>query len=325
MENIIAPIDRKILEKELTVEKFVRCTNYNENLIFSVTHQDSPNVMMEIGRLREVAFRAAGGGTGKKADIDDYDTAETPYHQLIVWDPEEGEIIGGYRYIVTKEAPKDENGMPLLATSRLFHYSDEFKNNYLPYLIELGRSFVQPNFQSTKSARKGIFALDNLWDGLGALVANNPDVKYFFGKVTMYPHFDKEARNILLYFLERFFPDKLQLITLINRLETGIDYKKYDKIFVGHDYKENFKILNAAVRECGENIPPLINSYMNLSPTMRTFGTSINPYFGDVEETAIMLHIPDIYETKIERYVGSYLKSIAEGKDKLYIEKIGNR
>jgi Acetyltransferase (GNAT) domain len=322
MENIINPIDKKLLLKELTQEKFVRCTNYGENYLFSITHHDSPNLMMEIGRLRELAFRAAGGGTGKNADIDEFDTAEIPYHQLIVWDPADQEILGGYRYILTKEAPKDKNGMPLLATSQLFNYSEEFKKDYLPYLIELGRSFVQPSYQSSKSSRKGIFALDNLWDGLGALVANNADVKYFFGKVTMYPHFNVEARNILLYFLERFFPDKTKLITLINPLDTKIDYKKYDGIFIGNDYKENYKILNTKVRELGENIPPLINSYMNLSPTMKTFGTSLNPYFGDVEETAIMLTIPDIYDSKIERYVGTYLQNVAEGKTKLHIEKI---
>lgn len=325
MEKIIDPIDKKILEKELTEDKFVRCTNYDDNYIFSLTHHDSPNIMLEIGRLRELAFRSAGGGTGKSADIDDYDTAEKPYHQLIVWDPANHEILGGYRYILTKEAPKDEKGMPQLATSRLFHYSDRFKKDYLPYLIELGRSFVQPTYQSSKSARKGIFALDNLWDGLGALVAENPNVKYFFGKVTMYPHFDHEARNIVLYFLERFFPNRNKLITLINPLDTGIDYAKYDAFFTGKNYKENFKILNAKIRELGENIPPLINSYMNLSPSMQTFGTSLNPYFGDVEETAIMINIPDIYDSKIERYVGTYLKNKAEGKKKLHIDKISKR
>jgi hypothetical protein len=308
MEQIVAPIPVELLEKELTPDKFVRKTNYGENEIYSFTYHNAPNLTREVGRIRELTFRSAGGGTSKSIDLDKFDIQEEPYHQLIVWSPEEKIILGGYRYIVCNKATRDEDGVLQLATYRLFNFSDKFIKEYLPYTIELGRSFVHPDYQSSKSSRKGIFALDNLWDGLGALVVNHPETKYFFGKVTMYPHFNTEARNMILYFLQKQFADDENLMSLIEPMELGIDYEAYDKLFTGIDFKENWRILNQNVRQLGENIPPLINAYMNLSPTMRTFGTSYNKYFGGVEETAIMINIQDIYPTKIERHVDSYIK-----------------
>ena len=308
MEQIIAPIATDLLEQELTTDKFLRTTNYGKNEIYVFTHHNAPNLTREVGRIRELTFRQAGGGTGKSIDLDKFDTQEEAYQQLVVWSPELRMILGGYRFIACKNAKKDENGDLQLATYRLFRFSETFINDYLPYTIELGRSFVHPEYQSSKSSRKGIFALDNLWDGLGALVVEYPETKYFFGKVTMYPHFQKDARNMILYFLQKEFADTHNLMELIEPMHLGIDYEAYDKLFAGKNYEENRKILNQQVRQLGENIPPLINAYMNLSPTMRTFGTSYNKYFGGVEETAIMVTIADIYRSKIERHVDSYLK-----------------
>lgn len=308
MEQIIAPIPIELLEKELTPDKFLRTTNYGKNEIYVFTHHNAPNLTKEVGRIRELTFRQAGGGTGKAIDLDIFDTQEAPYQQLIVWSPETKIVLGGYRYIVCKDARKDSNGVLQLATYRLFRFSDHFINDYLPYTIELGRSFVHPEYQSSKLSRKGIFALDNLWDGLGALVVKHPEIKYFFGKVTMYPHFQKDARNMILYFLQKEFADDHNLMELIEPMHLGIDYDAYDKLFSGENYEENRRILNQQVRQLGENIPPLINAYMNLSPSMHTFGTSYNKYFGGVEETAIMVTIKDIYRSKIERHVDSYLK-----------------
>ena len=141
-EKIIAPISRELLISELTPDKQLRMTNRSNNEIYIVTHHDAPNVMLEIGRLREEAFRAAGGGTGKSVDIDEFDTCENCYKQLIVWNPEEKEIIGGYRYLLGKDWKLREDGQPDLATSHMFHFSDKFLKEYMPYTAELGRSFV---------------------------------------------------------------------------------------------------------------------------------------------------------------------------------------
>lgn len=307
MEKIIDAVDVHLLEKELTPDKFVRTTNFGDNHVYIFTHHNSPNLMREVGRLREITFRLAGGGTKKAVDIDEFDTATKPYKQLIVWSPLEKEILGGYRFIISTEAPIDKDGNTILATSRLFNYSDEFKNDYLPYFIELGRSFVVPSKQASNSGRKGLFTLDNLWDGLGALVVDNPKVKYFFGKVTMYLHYNQEARNMIMYFLNTYFGNNDHLIKLIKPLDLKINSNKLSKLFTGDNYEAEYKILNKSVRNLGENIPPLINAYMNLSPTMKVFGTSINPYFGGVEETGILITIKDIYDSKSKRHFESYL------------------
>jgi hypothetical protein len=306
MEAVIPAVDVNLIKKELTKDKFLRETNNGHNKLYVITHFDSPNIMREIGRLREITFRLAGGGTGKEVDIDKFDTSDTPYKQLIVWDPEIEEIIGGYRYILCKDVKKDKNGEYLLATSRLFKFTKEFNNNYVPNMIELGRSFVQPNFQSTNQRRKGLYALDNLWDGLGAIWANNPEIKYFFGKVTMYRRYDKDARNLLLYFLEKHFADSENLVIPIKPLDTGMNRKYMRSVFSGSNYKEDYKILSQAIRSRGENIPPLINSYMNVSTTMKCFGTVINDHFGEVEETAILITVKDLYQAKVTRHIYSY-------------------
>lgn len=306
MKNIIAPVSKKLLISELTQDKFIRTTNYGNNEIYIFSYHDSPNLMRETGRLREIAFRIAGGGTGKSLDIDNYDLAEIPYKQLIVWDKKNKEIIGGYRFINLKEIPPEKRNKMKLATKGLFKFSEKFVNEYMPYTIELGRSFIQPEFQAGKISRKTLFALDNLWDGLAALTVLNPEIKYFFGKVTMYTNYDKFARDLILYFLKKYFDDKEKLVYPIKPLNYFTDKKILKKIFIGKKYFDNYKILSKEVREKNENIPPLINSYMNLSPTMKCFGTSINAHFGNVEETGIMITIPDIYENKKKRHFLKY-------------------
>ncbi|MDR2359613.1 MAG: GNAT family N-acetyltransferase [Prevotellaceae bacterium] len=307
MEPVIQPVPKQILKAELTTEKFVRYTNNGGNKLYVVTAHDSPNIMQEIGRLREISFRASGGGTGKRVDIDEFDMSESnPYKQLIVWDPKAKEILGGYRYIHAGIGNEKD-----LATSELFRFSEAFTNKYLPRTIELGRSFVQPNYQSTRLRSKGLYALDNLWDGLGALVLRYPEVNYFFGKVTMYVSYNQEARNMLLYFLQKHFEDTDKLVIPIHPLMVNFNTVKLQSLFTGSDYKEDYRILSREVRNLGENIPPLINSYMNLSPSMRVFGTAVNTEFGGVEETGILIKISDIYAEKIDRYTAP-LRRIAQ-------------
>lgn len=306
MVPLIPPVDKALLEKELTEEKFIRETNNGGNLLYIFSAADSPNLMREVGRLREESFRHAGGGTGEEMDLDEFDTGENHYHQLIVWDPDAHQILGGYRFKICDEHTVDENGNVLLSTSELFQFSEQFKKQYLPHMIELGRSFVVPAYQSTSRGRKGLYALDNLWDGLGAIIVENPDKKYFFGKVTMYTSYNVKARNHLLYFLDKHFKDNEGLVRPIEQMETHMDPKELERVFHHNDYKEDYKVLSKSVRQLGEFIPPLINSYMNLSPTMKVFGTAINHHFGDVEETAIIITISDIYQAKVERHVRTY-------------------
>ena len=281
MEEIIKPVSKELLKAELTEDKRLRMTNKSNNQIYIITHQNAPNVMREIGRLREIAFRAAGGGTGLSMDIDEYDTMEHPYKQLIVWNPEAEEI----------------------------HFSDAFIKEYLPQTIELGRSFVTLEYQSTRAGSKGLFALDNLWDGLGALTVVMPNVKYFFGKVTMYPSYHRRGRDMILHFLKKHFYDKEKLVTPIEPLQLETSEEELNALFCKSTFKEDYKILNCEIRKLGYNIPPLVNAYMSLSPTMRMFGTAVNYEFGDVEETGILIAVDEILEDKRIRHIQTFIES----------------
>jgi len=310
--EIIQPVPLELLKQELTPEKQLRMTNKSHNEIYIVTAHDSPNVMREIGRLREITFRMAGGGTGKEVDIDEFDTSDNCYKQLIVWNPEEQEIIGGYRYIMGDQWEYDEEGQPILATSHMFRFSEKFIKEYAPYTIELGRSFVTPEYQSSKMGAKSLFALDNLWDGLGALTVINPNMKYFFGKMTMYPSYIRFGRDMILYFLKKHFDDKEGLIYPMKPLKLDTPEEELAQVFCGRDFKEDYRILNGGIRALGFNIPPLVNAYMNLSPTMKLFGTAINDGFGDVEETGILIAVNEILESKYVRHIESFVKEHPE-------------
>lgn len=312
MEEIIPRISRELLLSELTPDKKLRTTNKSGNEIYIVTWQDSPNVVRELGRLREIAFRAAGGGTGLSMDLDEFDTMENPYKQLLVWDPEMQEILGGYRYLMGSEVKLDKAGQPILATSHMFNFSEKFIKDYLPYTIELGRSFVTLEYQSSRMGTKGLFALDNLWDGLGALTVIMPDVRYFFGKFTMYPSYDRMARDMILYFLKLYFSDPDKLILPLKPLSLWHDEKLFENLFVGGDFKQDYRVLNKEVRQLGYNIPPLVNAYMGLSPTMRLFGTAVNDEFGDVEETGILIAVDEILEEKRMRHIDTFAKEHPE-------------
>jgi hypothetical protein len=306
MKELIQKVSREALLDELTRERFVRTVNKGHNEIYIVTSKNAPNVMREIGRLREFTFRHAGGGTGEECDIDQFDLGPNCYQQLLVWNPADKEIVGAYRFILCRDAAF-VNGRVKLATTELFEFSQQFYDQYLKETIELGRSFVQPQYQPGENMRRGLFSLDNLWDGLGALVIDNPSQKHFFGKVTMYCQFNREARDIILAFLNYYFPDKDRLVYPKRSVVIGSDTRSFLNEIKGMSYKDGHAVLNTRVRQLGESIPPLVNSYMNLSPTMKSFGTAINPGFGGVEESGILVTIADVYESKKERHFSTYL------------------
>ncbi len=311
-QEIIQPIDKELLKRELTPERQLRMTNKSNNEIYVVTAHNAPEVMKEIGRLREIAFREAGGGTGKSMDIDEFDIMDNCYKQLIVWNPEAEEIIGGYRYILGTDVDTDSKGQPILATSHMFHFSDTFMSEYMPRTIELGRSFVSLPYQSSRMGAKSLFALDNLWDGLGALTVIMPNVKYFFGKMTMYPSYIRKGRDMILYFLKKHFDDKDNLVIPMEPLKMETDPVELEILFCEDDFRSDYRILNREIRKMGYNIPPLVNAYMNLSPTMKLFGTAINDGFGDVEETGILIAVDEILEEKRMRHIDSYIKEHPE-------------
>lgn len=306
MKKIIDPIPVAQILEELTEERFFRKTNNGHNEIYILNALNAPHVMREIGRLREISFRDSGGGTGLDCDIDAFDLeGESRFEQLIVWNPVDQAIVGGYRFLMCDKLKTDANGQVNTPTSELFHYSEQFIKEYLPYTIELGRSFVQPEYQPSKSLAKGIYSLDNLWDGLGSLLHLLPQARYFFGKVTMYPQLERESRDMILYFMKSQFKDPDRLVYPHPDLELPItmDEEGLKALFTGNSYTENYRILVKNVRERGAAVPPLVNAYMSLSSTMRSFGTALNAPFGNVEETGILVTINDISREKKERHL----------------------
>ena len=334
MENIDTsyirePVDRGLLLQELKQRHFLRKTNYGDKEIYVTTAHSSPNIMQEIGRLRELSFALDGGGTGKPVDIDEYDLLPEPhcYKQLFVWSPHDREIVGAYRFIHGTNILQRPDGTYATSAASEFHFSDEFVSDYLPFTVELGRAFVQPMFQPGNNLSKGLYSLDNLWDGLGALVAKYENIRYFFGKVTMYTGYNSRARNILLNFLHKYFPDPEHLVTASHPLDFNLNDPYISSLFEGLEYKDALKVLQKELKANGENIPPLIHSYMNLSPSMKVFDTAINDFFGGVEETGILIKISDIYPEKIDRHVKPILKWALDTKNKWWrkLKKRTNR
>ncbi|MDO9152786.1 MAG: GNAT family N-acetyltransferase [Paludibacter sp.] len=309
MKPIIPPIEKELLLKELTKDRFLRPTNKADNEIYVVTAHDSPHVMLEIGRLREHSYRSGGGGSGNEIDTDAYDYLEKPYKQLIVWDPKGFEIIGGYRFLEGSEVEFSENGQPNCVMSHLFTFSDKYIKEYLPYSIELGRAFVQPDYQTSRMGLKSLFALDNLWDGLGALIHSCKNTRYFIGKVTIYNSYVAEARELIYEYMFRYFPDPDELIKPKKIIDTGDTVKLIaSDIFQGNNASRDYKSLQKAVRKVGETIPPMFNAYIGLTDTMRMFGNTIDHNFGSVYETGIMVTMADLLETKRKRYIEPYIE-----------------
>lgn len=306
MKTIIEPVSTDKLVEELSENKFFRKTNNGGNEIYIITAHNSPNIMREIGRLREISFRDSGGGTGLDCDIDEFDTREKNFfNQLIVWNPTDKTIIGGYRFLLCDRMKPKVGQKVDTPTSELFDYSDQFIEDFLPYTIELGRSFVRPDYQPSKNLAKGIYSLDNLWDGLASLSDLYPKAKYFFGKVTMYAQLDRGVRDRILYFMNMYFPDKDKLVYPKPGLDSPIQTPsaEIESMFMSDNYREDFKTLVKYAREHSTAVPPLVNAYMSLSPSMRTFGTARNAPFGGVEETGILVTIADLYDEKLERHL----------------------
>lgn len=303
MKPIIAPVEAEILLHELKGH-LLRPSNKAGNLIYDITAHECPNVMREIGRLREISYRAGGGGTGKELDIDDQDIMPRPYHQLIVWDPDNNQIIGGYRYLFGHEA-EIRNGQPFITSAHLFHYSERFIRDYLPNTIEFGRAFVQPMYQKREMGVKALFALDNIWDGIGAVLFNHPEMRYMIGKVTIYPGYNEQARELIYAYLDRYHKGEQGLIEPYHPL---LSQPLTHSPFEGEDKQENYHTLQHAVREQGTVIPPIFTAYLNLTNDLQFFGNAINDEFSDVLESGIMVDLETVYPEKKERYINSYIK-----------------
>jgi hypothetical protein len=301
MTPVIPAVETSLLLNELEGH-LLRPSNKADNLIYDITAHECPNVMREIARLREISYRDGGGATGNEMDIDEMDTMAKPYHQLIVWDLEHQQIIGGYRYLIGTEA-EIRDGQPFITSAHLFHYSERFIRDYLPHTIEFGRAFVQPMYQKREMGVKALFALDNIWDGIGAVLYNHPEVRWMIGKVTIYPDYNVSARELIYAYLRQYH---LGEEGLFEPYHPFISAPLESTPFIGDDKQENYHILQRAVREQGTVIPPMFSAYLNLTNDLLFFGNAINDELANVYETGIMVDIQTVYPEKLDRYMAPY-------------------
>ena len=312
--SLIPAIDPAKIEAELNGLTPMRPTNRSHNVIYSFRGTEAPNTMLEIGRLREESFRVFKAGTGLPLDIDYHDYDPDGYRQLVVWDPDAREIVGGYRYILGREVIV-QGTETNLASDEILLYSDTFITTYLPYCIELGRAFVRPDHQQANGlSPKSLFALDNLWDGLGALILLHPECKYFTGIVSIFRDSNQKSRDLILYYLNTHFKGEPGLITPRDPRGYTTDIATLKSVIKGENKKEDARALHIAVKQLGESIPPLINAYMNLSDAMEVYGITRGMGPVNYEDIAIMVPIGEIAEDKKKRHMDTYSEWIANNK-----------
>ena len=296
MVPIIEPVATSRLKAELNERSFLCDTSHGGFQVYLVDGDFAPSVMQEIGRLRELAFRSNGGGTGKAVDLDRFDLdSSLGFKQIVLWDPSAEIIAGGYRILFGDRCRLAADGQPMMPSAHLFRFSGEFIRDYLPVTAELSRSFITSSFYKEAEAIRNVFALDGLFEGICHAVARTK-MEYFFGKVTFYPTYPQEA----LWLISRFFAKH----SASNLVSPHVDYpvkpvEGENEILASDDFKEDFRALKLEFRKRGYYLPPILNTYINLSNKFRFFGSSVNDEFGDVIEMGLLIAFEDIQP---ERY-----------------------
>lgn len=289
---IIPPVDKALLREE-----FARATEWPEASHGAIKlyciDVGFPAILREIGRLREIAFRSGGGGTGEVLDLDRFDT--DPYYrfrQLVVWDSEEEAIAGGYRFVYGYDVHLNGQGQPDIPSAHIFRFSENFIRDGLPRTMELSRSFIAAQYQrKLDAARKSIFILDCLFKGIciASRMGNTPDV---FGKVTFYPDYPADAFALLTAAMEKHCYGgediaPVQAYTVPPSTETA-------QILTHDDFRSDFRALAATLLKRGQYLPPILKSYINLTTTLKYYGSALNDEFGNVVEMGLRLHMPDL-------------------------------
>lgn len=296
-ETIAHPVDRKMLKSTLKKSQLLGQTQDGKKIYLYDFEQDSP-VMHEIGRLRELTFRTVEEGTGTSIDLDSYDTR---YRHLVLWDEEELEIVGAYRLGECKNLTR-EKGKDNLYTSTLFNLKPEIAP-YLPYSIELGRSFVQPRYWGKRS-------LDYLWFGIGAYVAQHPEIKYLFGPVSLSDAYPQNAKELIIGFYQQQLGSGQDLAEAKRPVTLSKNNQKIAEEMLSGDYKESFKKLNTLLDLDGVKVPTLFKQYAEVTDDKgcRFIDFSIDPNFNACIDALIMVELDKLKPKKRDRYLNPIQK-----------------
>ena len=291
MEPIIDPVDIKLLKEELSRAPELTEASRGDIKVYCID-SSFPNMLREVGRLREIAFRKGGAGSGRACDLDSFDTDPSfKVKQLVIWDAEEECIAGGYRIVYGYDMKVDANGQPLIPAAHLFHFSEQFMKEKMPFTMELSRSYIVEDHQRNSSARKSIFVLDCLFKGI-CVVAREGKMTDVFGKVTFYQDYPKEAFSLVTSFMKKHCYKGDEIVPINPYVVPPARNAK--KIFSAKEFRANFHALTSFFIQKKLYLPPILKSYINLTTTMRYYGAMINEEFGGVIEMGIMVHLPDI-------------------------------
>ncbi|MEN3157268.1 lysophospholipid acyltransferase family protein [Alkalimonas sp. NCh-2] len=292
--GIALPEDRKVLKKAVEACQLLGETADNKQ-IYLYQHQGSSPILREIGRLREVAFRAVGEGSGKRRDIDPFDSW---YQHLILWDPKELDIVGSYRFADTA-AVIAKHGQSGLYCDALFRFSSGMQP-YLAAGLELGRSFVQPKYWGKRS-------LDYLWYGIGAYLKQRPDIRYLYGAVSLSNSYPQAARDLMVYFYNLYFQHPAS--PAVSRHPYVLNEQLLPELrqqFCGNDYAADFSQLKHLLANMGLNIPTLYKQYSEICDAGGAYFLSfgLDPDFSDCMDGLVLVDITKIKAHKKQRYMG---------------------
>ncbi|CPR16348.1 lysophospholipid acyltransferase family protein [Brenneria goodwinii] len=294
--------DRVLLKRALADCETLGTTPDGKNVyLYRRGTEDYSPLLRELGRLREIAFRAVGEGSGQRRDLDSYDD---DYLHLILWDESELEIVGAYRFIPTARqiAEKGKNG---LYSHSLFHYGEEM-NPILASGIELGRSFIQPKYWGKRG-------LDYLWLGIGAYLARYPQYRYLFGPVSLSGTLPPTARDLLIAFYRLHFAPSQPLAH--SRRPYPASLPDVLQQFEGTDYQQDLTRLKSMLSNMGCGIPTLYKQYSELCEHNGEHGGvqfvdfGIDPDFNNCIDGLVLVDLQQLKPSRYQRYIAPFIKA----------------
>ncbi|MFW5695638.1 MAG: GNAT family N-acyltransferase [Alkalispirochaeta sp.] len=295
----VAPaVNPAAVQGELSPDKLL--CRFRDIEIYVTTAAESPSVMTEIGRIREREYRREGAGRNRPIDVDEYDTGPTPYRQLVAWDPVHHEIVAMYRYIFGRTAA-DRDDVGLLRTAQLFSFSPDFVREALPVMVELGRSVVN------REAKRAILGLFAVWAGLGAIVVECPEIRYFFGNVSVYRTWPAEAVDLLVAYLYEYHSERggVSGKDAVVYRSPGIS-RNQRELFYGHDTAEAYHRLEEELARYRLAPPPILVSYLRATTVLRVYDTVQDADFGGAYEVALAVSTRHLTEKTRRRIIDDY-------------------
>ncbi|GAB1373115.1 lysophospholipid acyltransferase family protein [Candidatus Kapaibacterium sp.] len=291
-KTIIHPINKKILKSELNVSILLGYTNDGMK-IYLAEYETGPNIIKEIGRLRELTFRKVGEGTGKTIDMDIYDLY---YKHIVLWDDKELEIVGSYRLGIVSEIIENYGPKGLYNSSQYklsSTFVDKIKNS-----LEVGRSFIQQKYWKSS-------ALDYIWQGIGAYLSKNDKIEYLWGAVSISDTYPEIAKNLIISYYTKWYKGDFELVTpCLAFSQSSKLQNEVKEILCADNYIDDFKNLKNALKNMGLSVPVLYRRYTELAEYggAKFISWCIDVNFNNAIDGLIVVDLSMLKEEVKERY-----------------------